>query len=134
MCDLSISRQKSDAVIPDLFVAAKEVLLVTSDLFILRDGVIFFSLQDQQQKAVLFLRRDGGLGDELSRGFRHILASITDTSRDGHLAPTYGRVPSKPGHEVELAAHTQTLTFPFYVLSGKCPPGRNNTNTSSRTV
>lgn len=40
MCDLSISRQKSDAVIPDLFVAAKEVLLVTSDLFILRDGVI----------------------------------------------------------------------------------------------
>lgn len=40
VCDLSISRQKSDAVIPDLFVAAKELLLVTSDLFILRDGVI----------------------------------------------------------------------------------------------
>lgn len=94
----------------------------------------FFSLQDQQRKAVLFLRRDGGLGDELSWGFRHILASITDTSRDGRLAPTYGRFPSKQGHEAELAAHTQTLTFTFYVLSGKCPPGRNNTNTSSRTV
>lgn len=90
----------------------------------------FFSLQDQQLKAMLFLSRDRGLGDELSQGFSHILASITDTSRDGRLAHTYSRVPSKPGHEAELPAHTQTLTFPFCVLSGKCPPGRKNTNTS----
>lgn len=49
VCDLSISRQQSGAMIPDLFFAAIEVLLVTLDVFIL-------TLQDQQQNVVLFLR------------------------------------------------------------------------------
>lgn len=74
---------------------------------------------------------DEGLRDELSRGgFSHIPASITDTSRDSRLASTYGHVPPSQGMRLSWL-RTQPLTFPFYVLSGKCPAARNNTTQPS---
>lgn len=79
------------------------------------------SITPQPQRAIC----NGTLRRRIKRwiksgGFSHILASITDTSRDSRLAPTYGHVPSSQGMRLSWLRAASHFSFLCFVWKVSC--------------
>lgn len=118
----------------------KKVMLVISDLFILSDEAI--SLLLKKPRFYLEIERatnrnisitaqpqcticNSTLRRRIKRwiksgGFSHILASITDTSRDSRLASTYGHVPSSQGMRLSWLRTASHFSFLCFVWKVSC--------------